>query len=129
MALDRGWVQRLVLRLEVGLDGLGHGALIGEDSRVWGGGQIVFFDHLRSDPRLGHQFLLRTEMVRQQPLQLPDPVQQVQFTGGVVAVVADGLSDDVPVLLLHMGAIVLVPRPRPGERGCQMVCVSEGLPI
>lgn len=61
-------------------------------------------------------FCLRPEMIRQQPLERPDPVQQVELGGGVVAVITDGLADDVPVYLFHLCPVVLVPGAGPGER-------------
>lgn len=50
---------------------------------------------------------VRQEIVGQQPLRCPDPVMQLQFGGRDVAVVADGLVHDVPVLLFHLRAVIL----------------------
>lgn len=59
----------------------------------------------------------------------PDPVQQFQLTGGVVAVVTGGLSDDVPVLLLDVRAVVLVPGPGPGEGQFFVLAPAVELPV
>lgn len=53
--------------------------------------------------------LLGPEVVVQQPLERPDPAQQLQFGGGVVAVVTDGLANCVALPLLDMGAVALLP--------------------
>ena len=68
-------------------------------------------------------------MIRQQPLQCPDLIQQVELGRGVVAVIADGLAHDVPVLLLHVSAIVLVARPGPGEHQILGFTPAEQLPV
>ena len=52
---------------------------------------------------LGDQFLLGQEVVRHLRLQHPDLVQQQQFCGCVVAVVADHGAHHRPVLLLDRG--------------------------
>jgi hypothetical protein len=92
LTLDRGRVQRLVFLGQFGLDGLGNGSSVGEDSGVGRGRSVVFLDCLGPDPGLGDQFLLGPEVVGQQSLQGPDPVQQVQLCWCVVAVVAHGLT-------------------------------------
>ena len=45
----------------------------------------------------------------------PDLVQEREFAGGVVAVVAGGLADFGPVLLLDVGLVVLVVGSAAGE--------------
>lgn len=61
-----------------------------------GGGCIVFLADLCPGPDFGEELLLGPEVVGQQPLERPGPVRQFQFTGRVLAVVPDGLADDVP---------------------------------
>ena len=75
---------------------------------VWGCRCVVLLTGLHAVTDLLDEFVLRGEVVRQQPLQLPDPVQQFQLGRGVVAVVPDGLAHNMPVLLLHMRPVVLV---------------------
>ena len=111
MPLNCCRVQRLILCLEDRLDPLRYGASVGQDPLERCRWLVVFFGDLRAVVFLGYQFLLGSEMVRQQPLQGPDLIQQVKLTGSVIAVIADGLAHNVPVLLLHMGAVVLVARP------------------
>ncbi|WP_426978425.1 hypothetical protein ACQCSU_04150 [Pseudarthrobacter sp. O4] len=60
-----------------------------------GRGLVVFLADLRAVADLREEFLLWPEVVGQRPLERPDPVEQLQFPGGVVAVVADGLADDM----------------------------------
>jgi hypothetical protein len=86
-----------------------------QQTLVRGLGDVMAFGHFRPDPGLGQQLLLRQKQVDQWRQGYPDPVQQRNLTGGVVAPVADGAAGDVPVLLLDMAAVVLVRRPRPGE--------------
>jgi hypothetical protein len=66
---------------------------------------------------------------QQTALQSPDLIQQVQFTGGVIAQIADNLSHDVPVLLFNMGAIVLIAWPRPGEGRLVFLAPAKKLPV
>jgi hypothetical protein len=69
------------------------------------------------------EFLLGQKVVGEDPVQLPDFVEFLKFRGGVVAEVADQFTDPGPVLL-HVGAVVLVPRPGPGEG--DLVCMAVG---
>ncbi len=73
------------------------------------------FADLGSVADLGDEFLLRQQVVGEHPVQFPDLVEQFQFRGGVIAQVADELTDPRPVLLLDVGAVVLVPGTGPGE--------------
>ena len=54
---------------------------------------------------------------------------RARWDGGVVTVEADGLADDVPVLLLNPGAVVLVPGAGPGEREVLLLASPEKLPV
>ena len=111
MPLNRCRVQRLIFCLEDRLDPLRYGASVGQDPPERCRRLVVFFGDLRTVTFLRNEFLLGSEMVRQQPLQGLDLIQQIKFGRGVVSVISNCLADDVPVLLLHMSAVVLVARP------------------
>lgn len=49
-------------------------------------------------------------MIGQQALQNSDLVHQGELGRGVVRVTASRLPDELPVLLFHLGAVVLVTR-------------------
>src|SRR6185312_9058446 len=109
--------------LEQGGESAGVGLV--EDGRVGGGGgeqplvgglgAVVAFADFGADAGFGLQFLLGGDQVDQRGQYGPDPVEQLDLAGGVVAPVADGAAGDVPVLLLDVAAVVLVLRPGSGE--------------
>jgi hypothetical protein len=76
---------------------------------------LITFDHLGALTAFGDEFLVWGEEVDLQPRQGVDLVEWHEFGRRVVAVVADGLAHHRPVLLLHVAAVVLGARPRPGE--------------
>ena len=76
---------------------------------------VMSFGDLRADPLLEDQLLLGQVVVGEDPVELPDLVEQAVLAGDVVAVVADQLTDPGPVLLLHVRAFVAVARTGPGE--------------
>jgi hypothetical protein len=78
---------------------------------------------------LGDQILVGVEVVAVQRLQGLDEVEQVPFGLGVVAQVPDARADGGPVLLPHVGAVVLVARPGPGELRIVVAAVEEELPV
>lgn len=80
------------------------------------------FDHLRADPSTADRLLLGAQQVRETMVQIPDLVEHFHLNIGVDTQVADQRADVGPVLLFDVGAVVLVPRPRPGER--DLVCLS-----
>lgn len=81
LALDGGWVQRLVLPAELGFDRRADRALVGQDPLIRRGRQVVLLCGLSAVALLGDEFLLGPEVVGQEPQQLPDSVQQLQFAG------------------------------------------------
>jgi hypothetical protein len=93
---------------QAGLGVLAGGGGVSQDALERGSGCIVSLADLRARPDFREEFLLWCEVVGQQSLERPDPIQQLQLAGSVVAVVADGLADDVPVLLFDVGTVVLV---------------------
>jgi len=92
-------------------------------------GRSCFFDDFGSGAGFGDELLLRQQVVREDPVQFPDPVQQVQLPGRVVAVVADEFTDAGPVLLLHVRGVLLVARPGPGEGDLVFLAVPVELVV
>lgn len=85
----------------------------------------MFLGDLRPTARPRHQLLLGQQIVREDSGEIPNLVQQLQFGRSVIAQVSDGFSDSGPVLLLDMSPIVLVARPRPGERDLMLDAVGQ----
>ena len=52
------------------------------------------------------RFLLGPKVIRQSAFELLNLIQQLQLGSCAVTVVADGLTDDVPVLLIHESLII-----------------------
>src|ERR1039458_1345534 len=90
-----------------------------------GGGTVVSLGDLGPAALLEHELLLGEEVVGVDLVELPDLVQQTELDLGVKAQVADELADMGPVLLLDMGAIVLVARPRAREGDLVLEAVGE----
>jgi len=128
LPLDGGGVERGVL---LGQSTLGQGLDlgVGGDPGVRGLGGVVLLGDLGAVPDLGDELLLRVEVVADQGLQRPDLVQQHQFCLRVVAQVDHQSTHRGPVLLLHVRAVVLVPRPRPGELQPPVPAVAEELVV
>ena len=57
---------------------------------------------------LGYELLLGKQVVGEDAVQLPDFVEFLQLCGGVLPQVAGQFPHPGPVLLLHVGAVVLV---------------------
>jgi len=74
---------------------------------------------------LADEFLLGKQVVGEDAVQFPDFIELIQLGSRVVAEVADEFADPGPVLLLHVGAIVLVPGPGAGERDLVGMAVGE----
>src|SRR5665811_928158 len=100
-------------------------AFAGDGPLMWSRRLIVPFGDLCAVALFEDQLLLRQKIVREHSIQLPNLVQLVEFASGVVTVVADEFTDPGPVLLLHMGTIILVARPRPGERDLVIGAVRQ----
>jgi hypothetical protein len=83
LALDGGRIQGFVFPPQPGLRLPGDGAGVGQDALERGRGQVVCLADPRAGPGFRKEFLLRREVVRQQPLERPDPVQQLQLTSDV----------------------------------------------
>ena len=95
---------------------LGGGEHAGVDYPLVGRpGRVVAFDHFRADTFTADQLLFGAQQVREPMVQIPDLVQHLQLCGSVETEIADQGADVGPVLLFDVGAVVLVPRPRPGE--------------
>ena len=92
---------------------------------VRGRRDVVVLDDLGSVALLGDQLLLGQQVVREEPVQLPDFVECGQFFRGVVAQVSDELADPGPVLVFHMGAVLFVVGPGAGERDLVLFAVPE----
>ena len=106
----------------VGVDHVREGPL---ESVQWRGGPVVALGHTGTLSGLGDQLLLGQEQVHLLGDQRPELVQQREFAGGVVAVVADAAAHDRPVLLLDMGLVVGMGRPAAGERDLARVAPSQ----
>src|SRR6478609_3004671 len=85
------------------------------DPGIRGGRLVILLADLRAVPHLRDQLLLRVEMIPDQRLRRPNPVQQQQLSRRVIPQVTDQLADRGPILLLYMRTVVLVTGPRPGE--------------
>src|SRR5690625_4880260 len=81
-----------------------------------GRGLVVFLRHFRAAALFENQLLLREEIVRKDPIVLPNLVQYRQLGSRVVTERPDKFPQPGPVLLFDMRAIVAVARTGPGER-------------
>ena len=92
---------------------------------MWGGRPVVSLRHFRAVALFEDQLLLGQQVVCEDPVQLPDLVQQIKLAGRVVAQVSDQLADPGPVLLLDVGAVVAIARPGSRERDLLLGAVLQ----
>lgn len=69
------------------------------------------------------------EVLVPSPLVSVQPIQEDHLIVGVIPMVPDELSDMRPVLLLHMGVIVLLPGSSTGERDALRVAPPEEVSV
>ncbi len=108
---EQGLQCREVVRID-------HVVVAGQQAVQWGEGVVVLLGHFGAGAGLGDQFLLRQEQVDLDRDQWPELVEQVEFAGCVVAVVADVAAHDGPVLLLGIRLVVLVA----GRQRVKVIC-------
>lgn len=84
---------------------------------------IVDLDDLGSFTRFVQQLLLREKIVREDPVQLPNLIKQIQLFDTVVPLLCHQFTNSGPVLLLDVSAVVLVSGP--GAREGDLLFFTE----
>jgi hypothetical protein len=69
------------------------------------------------------------EVLIESPFIPIEVIEEIDVSFGLVAVVPDELPDVRPVLLLHMGIVILLARSSPGESDACIVAEPEEVPI
>jgi hypothetical protein len=121
--------RRVQLGVGVGADDL----VLGRNASVVGGAAgagwwpVVFSGSpsRRRGPWISASAVARRRSSGHERLQRPDPVQQQELGGRVLAVVADHSAYDGPVLLFHVRAVVAAPWMRAGEGDLPLLTAVE----